>query len=97
MASDLETTLTRLAEKSRFLTERFKVVTRQRDEALAAVEGLQKEVRDRDRQLQRMRAELEYLKVSSALAPTAESVTATRAMIRDLITEIDRCIADLND
>lgn len=97
MASDLETTLTRLAEKSRFLTERFKVVTRQRDEALARVASLEKDVLDRERQLQRMRAELEYLKVSSALAPTAESVTATRAMIRDLIAEIDRCIVELND
>lgn len=97
MTSDLETTLTRLAEKSRFLTERFKVVTRQRDEALARVASLEKDVLDRERQLQRMRAELEYLKVSSALAPTAESVTATRAMIRDLIAEIDRCIVELND
>ena len=97
MAFDIETTLTRLSEKSRFLTERFKVVSRQRDKALEEVATLQKELRDRDRQLQLMRSELEYLKVSSSLAPTAESVTATRAMIRDLISEIDRCITELKD
>ena len=97
MASDIASTLTRLGEKSRLLTERFKVVTRERDEALGRIADLEKQVRDRERQLQLMRAELEYLKVSSVLAPTAESVTATRVMIRELIAEIDRCITELND
>lgn len=97
MASDIESTLNRLGEKSRFLTERFKVVSRQRDEALTQIAELQKLLHDREHQLQLMRVELEYLKVSSTLAPTAESVTATRVMIRNLISEIDRCITDLND
>ena len=97
MASDIASTLSRLSEKSRFLTERFKVVAHERDEALAKIGELEKQVRDRDRQVRLMKAELEYLKVSSVLAPTAESVTATRVMIRDIISEIDRCLAALND
>ena len=97
MASDLDSILTRLSEKSRFLTERFKVVSAQKDDACRRVAELEKELHDRERTIQLLRNELEYLKVSSVLAPTAESVTATRAIIRDLISEIDRCIADLND
>lgn len=97
MAFDLESTLDRIGEKSRFLTERFKVVSRQRDEALATIAELQKQVRDREKQLQLMKAELEYLKVSSTIAPTAETVTATRVMIRELISEIDKCISDLKE
>lgn len=97
MPSEFASTLNRLSEKSRFLTERFKVVTTQRDEALKRVEELEKQVHDSERMLQRMQSELEYLKVSSVLAPTAESVTATRIMIRELITEIDRCIKELSD
>lgn len=54
-------------------------------------------VRDRDRQIQLMAAEIENLRVSSVLAPTADAVNATRAVIRDLIRDIDRCIADIND
>ena len=97
MASDLEAILNRISEKSRFLTERYKVVSRRKEEAEERVAELEKTLRDRDRQIQLMSAELEYLKVSSALAPTAESVNTTRTMIRELIRDIDRCIADLND
>lgn len=97
MASDLEATLNRLSEKSRFITERFRVVSRRKDEAEARIAELEKMVRDRDRQIQLMAAEIENLRVSSVLAPTADAVNATRAVIRDLIRDIDRCIADIND
>lgn len=97
MPSDIASTLTRISEKSRFITDRYKVVTRERDEALARIAILEKELRDTRHQLQLMQTEVEYLKVSSVLAPTAESVTATRVMIRELISEIDRCLVELND
>lgn len=97
MASDLETTLNRISEKARFLTERFKVVSRRKDEAEARVAELEKALHDRDRQIQLMTAELEFLKVSSVLAPNAEAVNTTRTMIREMIRDIDRCIEDLND
>ena len=97
MASDLDSTLKRLADKSRFLTERFKVVTLQRDEALAKIADLEKQLRDRDHSIELMQTEIEYLKVSSVLSPTSQSVAKTRAIIKGLIGDIDRCIADISD
>lgn len=97
MASDFESTLARISEKSRFLTERYKVVLQERDRALELVDRLQKDVAQRDKQLQQLRTEVENLKVSSALSPTAETVEATRCLLRELIAEIDRCIVELND
>lgn len=97
MASDIASTLTRLSEKSRFLTERFKVVTRQRDEALERIATLQAELDSCKRRLEQLRIENEYLKVSSVLAPSAESVNATRATIKGIIAEIDRIMVDLKD
>ena len=97
MASDLESTLRRISEKSRFLTERFRVVSRQQAESDKRIAELEKELRERERRIQLLTAEVEYLRVSSILAPTAEKVTATRSMIKELVREIDRCIADLNE
>ena len=97
MTSDIASTLARLGEKSRFLTERFKVVQRERDDALLKITDLEKELHDCKRKIQRMQTELEYLKISSVLAPTAESVVATRGIIRELIAEIDKCISELKD
>lgn len=97
MASDLETTLSRISEKSRFLTERFRVVSRQQAEAERRIAELESELHERNRRIQRLTAEIEYLRVSSALAPSADTVNATRAMIKELVREIERCIADLNE
>lgn len=97
MALDIPSTLARLGEKSRFLTERFKVVAREKDEALGRIAELERELHDCRRQIRLMQSEIEYLKVSSVLAPSAESVTATRVMIREIISEIDRTIAEIND
>ena len=97
MASDMEATLGRLGEKSRFLTERYKVVLQERNQAQELVSQLQEEIVQRDRQLQLLRTEVENLKVSSALSPTAETVESTRAILRGLIAEIDRCIIELKD
>ena len=95
MANDFETTLTRLSEKSRFITERYKVVSRQKDEALREIERLQYELDRRDRQIRQLSTQLDNMKISSALSPTAETVAQTRAIIKGLIAEIDRCIAQL--
>lgn len=97
MASDLESTLSRISEKSRFLTERFRVVSRQQAEAERRIAELESELHERNRRIQRLTAEIEYLRVSSALAPSADTVNATRAMIKELVREIERCIADLNE
>lgn len=97
MASDLHTTIQRISEKSRFLTERYMTVLQQRDEALGRIAELEQALRERDHKIQMLNTEVEYLKVTSALAPTAETVEATRAVIRELIRDIDRCITDLND
>lgn len=96
MASNFALTLQRLSEKSRFLTERFKVVLQQRDDALAKIEMLQKQLEQCRKQLETLRTENEYLKVSSVLAPTSETVEATRVVIKKLIAEIDRCMVELN-
>ena len=97
MASEIAPQLSRISEKARLLTERFKVVVNERDEARNRMAELEKQLHDCRRQIQLMQAEIEYLKVSSVLAPTAESVTATRVMIRELISEIDRCMEELKD
>ena len=97
MASDLASIITRLGEKSRFITERYKVVLQERDEAREEIDRLRQEIKDCERRIEVMRTELEYLKVSSVLAPSAESVNATRALLKELISEIELCLKELND
>lgn len=97
MASEIASTLTRLGEKSRFLTERYKVVVRERDEALQANVELKARLRQCEQQLETLRVENEYLRVSSVMAPSADSVAATRMMIKELIAEVERCLEELRE
>ena len=97
MASDLRNTLTRLSEKSRFLTQRYRRVSEERKQALDQVEDLRRTLRQRDKELQTLRMQVEYLTVVSTIAPSRESLDETRARIAGLMREIDRCIADLKE
>lgn len=95
MASDLEQTLKRIGEKSRFLSDRYKVVVGQLDEAIARIAELEKKVDKQRMTIQTLEQQLEYLTLAATVAPNRETLDQTRAMITELVRDIDRCIADL--
>lgn len=97
MALELRDTLSRLSEKSKFLTQRYVRVAQERDQALEKAESLQKELEERNKEIQTLKMQLEYLSVVSTIVPTRDALDATRAKIADLVRDIDRCIADLNE
>lgn len=97
MAHEVELTLGRISEKSRLLVERYKTVVRERSEALARIAELESQLQMRDKELDRLRTANEYLTIASNVATDKETLGKTRAMLSDLVREIDRCIADLND
>jgi hypothetical protein len=97
MANELQDTLTRLGEKSRFITERYRVVVQQRDNALNTVNELTQTLRQRDKEVEDLKLKLNYLTMSSSIAPDRESLEQTTAIISSLVRDIDRCIADLKE
>jgi hypothetical protein len=97
MADELNITLNRLGEKSRFLVERYRVVTQQRNNALSTIDELQKSLLERDKELQQLKLQVEYLTLSSSLTPDREALDKTAAIITGLVRDIDRCIADLKE
>ncbi|MDE6090767.1 MAG: hypothetical protein K2G41_08705 [Duncaniella sp.] len=59
------------------------------EELNATVESQRREIAERDRQI-------EYLKVASVLTPDHRNVEATRALLSELVREIDKCINQLS-
>ena len=96
MADNLQQSIDRLKAKAALLTERYIIVDKAREEALAQVAELQTRVRDLSRQLALRNAEIERLKVSSVLSPDHYDVEATRQFLSGLVREIDKCIAQLS-
>lgn len=97
MADQLEQSLARITEKSRFLIERYKTVSVREKEASRRVAELEKELAEARKTIQRLTVENEYLTVASNFAPDRDSREHARSVIADLVREVDRCIADLNE
>lgn len=97
MATDLDNTMARIAEKCRFLIGRYRAVQAERDDCRAKFASLEDELLKTRKENEQLRSQVEYLKVSATLAPKADDVEKTRAMVADLVRDIDRCITELND
>jgi peptidoglycan hydrolase CwlO-like protein len=97
MASELQQRLTRLGEKSRFITERYRVVVQQRDNAQNTIQELLKTLKEREKEVEDLKLKVNYLTMSSSIAPDNETLDKTAAIITGLVRDIDRCIADLKE
>ncbi|MCM1070400.1 MAG: hypothetical protein NC210_01620 [[Clostridium] fimetarium] len=97
MAGEFQQTLERVAAKARIVAQRYKLIERQRDEALERAEFLQEELRRRDREILDLRRQVEFLRTATTIAPERADVARARALLASLVREIDASIADLNN
>ena len=97
MAVDLKQQLVRVAAKADLIVERCRLLTQQRDEALAQIADLQQQLSERDKEVEQLRVDNEYLRVVSALCPDRSEIEHARSLISGLVRDIDRCILDLKE
>ena len=97
LADNLQLRLLRIGENSRVLVERYRRTDAERREALEKIEVLEGQLADLNKEVQKLRTQVEYLTISSTVAPDRKSLNDTRAIVVDLMREVDRCIADLTE
>lgn len=96
MAANLQQQLHRVQSKALVVSEKYRSLRESHDAARAEISNLKAQLLARDTTIERLRSQLDYLKIASTLGDAAQP-EETRAMIADLMREIDRCIADLLD
>lgn len=97
MANELQDTLSRIIGKSNVLIEKYHAVAAER-ERLADENALLREQVDGLRiENEKLKRNNGYLAMARDLAPDKESAARTRAIISQLVRDIDRCIAQLNE
>ena len=97
MAGEFQQTLERVAAKARIVAQRYKLIERQRDQALERAAALEEELRRRDREILDLRRQVEFLRAATNIAPERSDVERTRSILASLVREIDACIAELNN
>ena len=95
MARDFNTQIQSLSAKMAVIAEKYSVLESQYRDAREEIIQLKAVVLAREKELQQLRLQAEYLTVATTLGSDRSSVEATRAMLADLVRDIDRCIADL--
>ncbi|MDE5688858.1 MAG: hypothetical protein K2I18_09610 [Paramuribaculum sp.] len=97
MAGDLKQRLNRLESKAELLARTYAQLIESRNAAEAKIAELTALCDSYRKEIDRLSTEVEYLKMAHTVAPTRSDVAATRAMLAELVRDIDRCIADIGD
>ena len=97
MAGEFQQIIDRINAKTGLILECYTIVNRQRREALARIEELEGQLRKLQGENQKLAMEVEFLKIATTIAPDRKDVENTRAMLTELVREIDKCISELND
>lgn len=77
------------------IAKRYASVVEERDAARAEIERLEDEVSRKDREIRELRLKVEYLSVVTSARPGVDEMKRSRAMLSELVREIDHCISDL--
>ena len=90
MAVELQQIIDRVNAKTQILLDRYALIRQRREEAEAKVEMLRAENED-------LRRQVEFLRIATTIVPDRKDVERSRSMLSELVREIDKCIADLNE
>ena len=97
MDFDYHGTFARIKAKTSILAHRYTMLIKEKNEADDRIAELETELARANAKIAQLSVDLEYLRVVSTIAPNRDQVEQARAMIRNLVRDIDRCIADLTD
>lgn len=97
MADELQQTLNRTSEKARIILERYAIMKTRLAELKAKAGELEQVLEKTRAENQRLKSQVEFLKMAAVVAPDRADIERTRAILSGLVREIDRCIVDLND
>lgn len=96
MAGELQAQISRLMHKAQLLNDRYALIVKQKKEIETTVEELEKTVRRQNAEIAALKQQIEYMRVTTTLAPSRDDIESTRATLKQLVREINKCINDLN-
>lgn len=94
---DLSVSIETLAKKAEGLIKAYASAREQIDSLESDNRRLQEKVEKLTGEMQQLKEENQVLKMASALKGDQENVTEAKRRISQMVREIDRCIAMLND
>lgn len=97
MAGNLQQTLERIRNKAVLLTERHNVLLKEKQTGDERIKELEATNMRQQQEIEKLRQEVEYLKIVTTINPDRKEVERSRAILSGLVREIDKCILELNE
>ena len=95
MAENFEDKLPRIRSKMALLLERYKVLETRLQELDEACRKTDAEIRKCRKEIYTLKTDLEYSHVVRAFANSPEQLAQSRAILSQLVRDVDKCIAQL--
>ena len=97
MSGNLKRRLDNVTAKALLLRQRHEQILAERSRLESRVAELKTLLDQRDKEISRLRQENECLRVVHSITPSRGEVERSRAILTELMRDIDKCIADLSD
>ncbi len=97
MAGNLQETLERISNKAELLIEKYTIVVSEKRQADARIEELNNLLISRQKEIEMLKQEIDYLKIATTITPDHKDVEKSRAVLSGLVREIDKCINELSE
>ena len=95
MATDLHSTIQRILNKSNVLVEKYQALEAEYEKVEAEAVKLREENDRLVKEAQMLRSENDYLKLARSIMPSQEHLAESRAIVNQLVRDVDKCIAQL--
>lgn len=97
MSGNLKRRLDSVITKAQLLRQRHEQLMGELGRHQTRIAELTAQLELRDREISQLRQENEYLRVVHSITPSREEVERSRAILTELMRDIDKCIADLGE
>lgn len=97
MSVNFEQRLNDINAKTRLLTQRYRYVVMQRDEALRNLEEVSRQLEQANEQIESMTRQIDYLRMAATIEVVDGDIERSRKFLSELVWEIDKCIGQLSE
>lgn len=97
MASDLQQQIESIRAKALVVVSKYDRLKQAYADARTEISDLKAQILARDEELESLKLKVEYLSIASTVRNSGDDLASARALVADLLREIDKCIQDLLD
>lgn len=97
MAEDFNAQIKRIQAKATVVAEKYLTLKTAFEKLHKENNQLKAELLVRDKEIEQLRMKVEHLSIASTVKAGSEDLEATKAMVAEMVREIDQCIIDLSE